>query len=104
MKDNAPIKTLREWMVEKKISQRQMAKLMDTKQQNINRWLGAATPELTVMRQIKTLTRNEVDYEAFLPWEKYAGDKRLVDAGLVPPQTLNRWEVLAPKLEQAPRD
>jgi transcriptional regulator with XRE-family HTH domain len=94
MKDKVHVKTLREWMVEKDISQRQLARLLNTRQQNVNRWVAVATPELAVIHQIKHLTRGEVDYEGFLLWHKVEGDRRLVQAGKISPEVMDRWEAL----------
>ena len=85
------MKTLREWMVEKGVSHRDMADRLGTSQQNVTRWMGAVSPTLEVIKLIKEISNGEVDYESFLLNEKHAGDKRLVKAGKAPASLLDRW-------------
>lgn len=85
-------KTLREWMFENDMTHRQLAKMLKTSYQNVQRWMGATTPSVEMMIEISKITDGEVTLEAFTLDAKWAGDKRLVDAGLLDPAVMRFWE------------
>ena len=85
--------TLREWMIHNHVTQRDMAKRLGTSQQNILRWVAEVTPSLEMIKLISEVTGGAVSYEDFIIQNKYEGDKRLYEAGLVDYGVVQRWKI-----------
>lgn len=84
--------TLREWMITNNVSQRDMARRLNTSQQNVLRWQREVTPSLEMIQLISKETGGQVNFEDFLLAAKYEGDKRLYEAGKVDYSVVLAWK------------
>lgn len=85
--------TLREWMLSEGLFQPDLARELNTSQPLISRWMrDAIVPSIDMLLKIEDMTGGKVVLRSFTVEAKEAGDRRLVKAGLLPPEALHSWE------------